>query len=101
MSPPSLVAIQSAIQKMSGRESAHLQTVPVKETYAGRLIWEGNVEVFSLLGEGASRRCYVWADGTDGNKITVVLEVPPVVSPVTAVRSKIVKELLTKRTQKP
>ena len=100
MDPPNLATLQNAIKQLYNRDSAHLFTVPVKEVYAGRLLWQGNVETFSLLGEGTARRCYAWTNETDGNEITVVLEITPVVSPVTAVRSTIVANLFRKRTQK-
>jgi len=34
------------IRKLHGAESAHVETVPVVETFQGQTVWEGEVEVF-------------------------------------------------------
>jgi hypothetical protein len=35
---------------MHGVESTHVQSVPVKEVFESKTIWEGIVEVFDLIG---------------------------------------------------
>jgi hypothetical protein len=65
--------------------------VSVKEVFKGRIIWAGEVEVFDLYGHAEAKRCYAWGypDKKEPDKLDVVavLEIPPVVSPETAVRA--------------
>jgi len=48
------------------------------------------VEVFDLVGHTKAQRCYAWAyDVETGSRTVAVLELPPVISPITAVRAAI------------
>ena len=38
--------LQDVIRKMHGAEPTHVETVPIKETWEGQTVWEGEVEVF-------------------------------------------------------
>ena len=42
--------LREVIKRLHGVEAAHIQSVPVKETFQGRTIGEGIVEVFELKG---------------------------------------------------
>jgi hypothetical protein len=63
----------------------------VHEVFRGQTVWCGEVEVFDLTGHPNAARCYGWShpDGPDdrGERFVTVLELPPVVPPVTAVRA--------------
>jgi hypothetical protein len=80
--------IKHAIRKLHGCESAHVHTVPVAEVFKGRVIWSGDVEVFTLSGHAKAKRVYAWGYPKDsgGWEITTALEIPPVDSPKTAVK---------------
>ena len=73
-----------------------MESVPVKEAYQGKTVWEGIVEVFDLRGHPAASRVYAWAHATDNPKHpkrhVTVLHIPPVVSPETAVKAAIVQQ---------
>jgi hypothetical protein len=85
-----LAHLQKAIKATHGCDSKHVEQVPVRETYQGKTVWEGNVEVFDLIGHAKTKRCYAWAyDVEDGSRTLAVLELPPVISPITAVRAAI------------
>ncbi len=85
--------LQKAIRAVHGCESAHSQTVRVREEHQGKTVWEGDVEVFKLSGHPKAQCCYAWAyDNDKGSKVLAVLELPPVISPVTAVRAAIMAE---------
>jgi hypothetical protein len=58
----------------------------------GRVVWEGAVEVFALLGHDEALRCYAWGRQRDegGWEITTVLAIPPVLSAETAVKAAII-----------
>lgn len=81
---------------MHGVEATHRSSVPVKEEFNGRTVWEGIVEVFELHDHPKAHIAYAWSHATDnpGNpkRHIAVLHVPPVVSPETAVRAAIVQE---------
>jgi hypothetical protein len=91
-----LEELRDVIRRLHGVESSHLETVPVKETFQGKTVWDGDVEVFALHGHPKTNRAYAWAHDTDDpqnpRRHVTVLHIPPVVSPITAVRAAIVQE---------
>ena len=85
-----LIHLAKAIKATHGCDSKHVEQVPVCEAYQGKVLWEGNVEVFDLIGHPKAKRCYAWAyDVETGSRTLAVLELPPVISPLTAVRAAI------------
>jgi hypothetical protein len=89
--------LKDVIRKLHGVESKHITSVPVKEVFEGKTIWEGIVEVFSLHGHPRANTAYAWTHTTDDpetpKRSVTVLHIPPAVSPITAVRSVILQEL--------
>jgi hypothetical protein len=55
------------------------------------------VEAFDLIGHPKAKRCYAWShlegDRDERTRYVAVLEIPPVVSPETAVRASIVSDM--------
>jgi hypothetical protein len=86
--------LREAIRKMHGVEAKHVESVPIKETFQGKTVWEGVVEVFDLIGHPTASRLYAWSHDADGGKRAhiTVLHVPPVDSPLKAVQASIVQE---------
>lgn len=86
--------LRRVIRKLHGVKATHVQSVPVKEVFQGKTIWDGTVEVFDLHDHPKTNRVYAWAHDTDtgGKRHVTVLHVPPAVSPETAVRAAIVQE---------
>jgi hypothetical protein len=84
-------AIALAVEKAAECPATHLESVPVIETFRGQVVWEGVVEVFALTGHPKSKKAYGWSfqEGEE-TRYTAVLEIPPVDSPITAVRAAIV-----------
>ena len=74
----------------------HVESVPVKETFQGKTVWEGIVEVFDIRGHPTATRIYAWAHDTDDpekpRRHVTVLHKHPVASPFSAVRAAIVQE---------
>ncbi|HEY1987371.1 MAG TPA: hypothetical protein VGG85_18280 [Terracidiphilus sp.] len=89
--------LKDVIRKLHGVESTHITSVPVKEVFGGKTIWEGVVEVFLLRGHPKANTAYAWSHDTDNpdnpKRHVTVLHVPPAVSPETAVRVAIMQEL--------
>jgi hypothetical protein len=84
------------IHKLHGGTATHHESVPVKEVFQGQTVWDGVVEVFNLKGHPKTHRAYAWSHQTDDPKNPVrhvtVLHIPPVVSPLTAVRAALMQE---------
>ena len=82
-------------------DSEHVESVPVEERYRSRTIWKGIVEVFNLIRHPKAKRCYAWSHkaGKDDSdeRFVAVLEIPPVVSPETAVKVAIAAEVKGKK----
>ena len=88
--------LRDVIRRLHGAEATHVETVPVKEVFGGETVWDGNVEVFDLRGHPKATRAYAWAHDTDDPKKprrhVTVLHIPPVTSPVMAVKAAILEE---------
>jgi hypothetical protein len=88
--------LSEVIHHLHGVEAVHVESVPIKEVWQGKTIWEGVVEVFDIKGHPTAPRVYAWAHDTDDPKRprrnVTVLHVPPVVSPLLAVRAALVQE---------
>jgi hypothetical protein len=80
---------------MHGGTARLAESVPVKETHQGAIVWEGVVHVFELTGHPTATRAYAWSspiEGSDKRRFFAVLHQPPVTSPTQAVRAAIVAE---------
>ena len=77
--------LQNVIRDLHGTEATHVETVPVKETFQGQTVWEGEVEVFDLTDHPKASRVYAWSHGDPPQHITV-LQIPPAVTPQKAVQ---------------
>jgi hypothetical protein len=87
-------ALVKAFRDLHECEAEYLETVPVIERFQGKTVWEGEVEVFDLTGHPKASRGYAWAyDKAKGSEIVAVLELPPVISPKTAVQAAIVGKI--------
>lgn len=88
--------LRDVIRRLHGVESSHVESVPIKETFQGKTVWEGVVEVFDLVGHPTATRLYAWAHDTDDPKKprrhVTVLHVAPIESPIAAVRASIVRD---------
>jgi hypothetical protein len=87
--------LQQAVEAMHNCVATLAYTVPVKEEFNSGVVWESLVHVFDLKGHPAATRAYAWSspiEGSDKRKFFAVLKVPPVESPIDAVRAAIVGE---------
>jgi hypothetical protein len=88
--------LRDVIQKLHRVESRHIESVPIKETYQGKTVWHGVVEVFDLIGHPTATKLYAWAHDTDDPKQprrhVTVLHLHPIQSARDAVRATIVQE---------
>jgi hypothetical protein len=86
--------LKKVIERLHGVEAKYVQSVPIKEVFQGKTIWDGVVEVFDLIGHPKAKRVYAWAHATDGEKKrhVTVLHLGPVDTPKAAVMAAIVQE---------
>jgi hypothetical protein len=88
--------LREVIRKLHGVDSTHRASVPVKEVFNGKTMWEGIVEVFDLHGHDKANTAYAWLHATENpdkpKRHVTVLHIPPAISPETAVRAAIIQE---------
>ena len=88
--------LRDVIHRLHGADAIHVESVPVKETFQDKTVWEGIVEVFDLRGHPKAARVYAWAHETDNPRKPVrhvtVLHLHPIKSAQDAVRAVILQE---------
>ena len=87
--------LKKAVERMHGGNALLAQSVPVRECHGDATVWEGVVHVFDLTGHPKATRAYAWSspiEGSDKRRFFAVLHLPPVTSPIEAVRAAIVEE---------
>jgi hypothetical protein len=91
-----LARVQVAISQLHNCGATYSMTVPVHEVFRGQTVWDGEVEVFDLIGHPKAKRAYAWSHregpNDEGERFVTVLEIPPAISPVTAVRASIMSD---------
>ncbi len=95
-----IAELQAVFLKLHGCEASYVESVPVVEEFQGETIWQGDVEVFDLVGHAKATRGYGWGYTTTesgGRRYFTVLELPPVDSPQTAVKIAIASEIKNAR----
>ena len=92
-------SLKEAIRRAHGCNAKFIESVDVVESFQGKTVWDGVVSLFELSGHPAAKRCYAWCHRDEQNpketRFFTVLELPPVDSPIKAVRAAIVSQ--TKR----
>jgi hypothetical protein len=84
-----------AIKSQHGGIATLAQSVPVRKTFEGALVWEGVVHVFDLAGHPKATRAYAWSSPIEGGtkrRFFAVLHMGGIKSPQDAVRAAIVAE---------
>ncbi len=88
--------LKAVIKRLHGVDSTHLESVPVKETFKRKTVWEGVVEVFRLHGHPKAEKAYAWTHESDDPKKpkrhVTVLHIAPITSAIEAVRASIIKD---------
>lgn len=91
-----IAELQDVIQHLHGAKATHRESVPVKEVFQGKTVWEGIVEVFDLHGHPKTDTAYAWSHATDDpanpRRHVTVLHIDPALSPLKAVRAALMQE---------
>lgn len=85
----------ATIRRIHQCQVSHTRTESVRETINGQVLFEGNVEVFALLGHDHALRCYAWGHLHEEGRweVTTVLAIPPIVSASTAVLAAVAAKI--------
>jgi hypothetical protein len=87
--------LKEAVERMHGGSATLAQSVPVRETFDGKPVWEGVVHVFDLVGHPTATCAYAWSSPMEGStkrRFFAVLHTERISSPLEAVRAAIVAE---------
>jgi hypothetical protein len=88
--------LRDVIRRLHGADAKHIGSVPVKEMFQGKTVWDGIVEVFELRGHPTASKLYAWTHDTDDpekpRRHVTVLHGHPITSARDAVRAAIVQE---------
>ncbi len=93
--------LKQAVESQHGGTATLVQSVPVKETFGGKTVWEGTVSVFDLKDNRNATRAYAWSSPIEGStkrRFFAVLHTGRINSPIEAVKAAIVAE---HRAEKP
>jgi hypothetical protein len=92
--------LREAVENTHGGTATLAQSVPVRETFEGKPVWEGVVHVFDLTGHPTATRAYAWSSPIERStkrRFFAVLHTARINSPLEAVRAAIVAEYRTTR----
>ena len=87
--------LKEAVENMHGGTATLAQSVPVRETFEGKTVWEGVVHIFDLAGHLRATRAYAWSSSIEGStarRFFAALHSELLNSPLEAVRAAIVVE---------
>lgn len=94
-----IARLQNAIRQVDDCESRYVETVKVSESFQSfrnNTNWQGDVAVFEILGHPQAKTAYAWCfEPLDKEtRYVVVLGIPPVSSPQTAVQAAIAAQIV-------
>lgn len=81
--------LRDAIHVTLGCGLHYMESTAVSEIFEGTVVWQGQVDVFALVGHPRADKVFAWLAEAEGSSdviyVVTVLELPPVVSVNTAV----------------
>ena len=88
-------ALREAIQNLHDCGSTFIESIPVHEMFMGKTVWEGSVELFSLIDHPKAKHCYAWSRRTEetARRFYAVLHLGGVTDALMAVRASIVADV--------
>ena len=94
-----IARLQNAIRQLNRCESKYVATVIVSEPFLSfqkERLWQGEVAIFEIYGHAQAQRAYAWSSrvGDEDTGYVVVLEIPPINSPETAVQAAIAAQIV-------
>jgi len=87
---PYIQALHDTVTRSFGCECSHSGSSRVTEYYEGRMVFEGQIETFTLSDHPATDEAFAWGfDNGAEPQYVAVLKVPPIHDPSDAVRAAI------------
>ena len=90
-----LAELRKAVERLHGGGARLVQSVAVSESFDGKSVWDGVVHIFELNGHPTASRAYAWSspiEGSSERQFFAVLNIPPITSPVEAVRASVMRD---------
>jgi hypothetical protein len=87
--------LRKAVERLHGGGARLVRSVRISEAFDGKSVWEGVVHVFELNGHPTARRAFAWSSPVEGSterQYFAVLNIPPITSPLEAVRATVVRK---------
>jgi hypothetical protein len=87
--------LKDVVERKHGGSAQFARSVPVRETFEGKAVWEGVVHVFDLVSHPTATRAYAWSSPIEGStkrRFSAGLHTTRINSPLEAVRAAIVAE---------
>jgi len=84
--------LRKAVERLHSGGTRLVQSVWITESFDGKSVWEGVVHIFELKGHPTASRAYAWSSPIEGGterQFFAVLDIPPITSPVEAVRATV------------
>ncbi len=69
-------ALREAIKRTHGVDANWVESVPVYAGFKGQAVWDGEVQIYELIGHPKAKRCYAWSEDA-GQDFFAVLALPP------------------------
>ena len=91
--------LREAVERLHHCTARLIQSVPVREKFVGETVWEGVVHIFEITGHPEATQAYAWSspiEGSNKRRFFAMLQQPPIISPLDAVRAAIVQEFRSK-----
>jgi hypothetical protein len=81
--------LSAEVEKLHACECVHDSTVHVREAPEGLPVWDGEVEVFTLMGHPRGQQALAWMLENEAKqqRFVIILAIPPITSPNAAVLS--------------
>ena len=70
---PNASDLKRAVEMQHGGTATLAQSVPIRETFDRKTVWEGVVHVFDLDGRPTATRAYAWSSPIEGKRQEAVL----------------------------
>lgn len=98
LSDSHIVRLQNAVRRLNGCESVYVGTATVSESFHSfqkDRVWHVEVVVFEICNHPQAKRAYAWSYTLEEGqtRYVVVLEIPPVSSPRTAVQAAMAAQI--------
>jgi acetylornithine deacetylase/succinyl-diaminopimelate desuccinylase-like protein len=87
--------LRKAVERLHGDGARLVRSVRISESFDGESVWEGMVHIFELKGHPTASRAYAWSsliEGSSERQFFAVLSIPPITSPVEAVRATVIRK---------